>query len=159
MRSIAGKHGLMAKLPAPHTCTAQTRSAGLGLARIRLRVKEVYLGQHPIFVREGKELKDHPAFLPEAADHCLRPRAPPRGVAARAPLDQSLEPLGWEDETEAVLECQKSSRSAALPPGFDEVLRLDAQRVGHPGDVVEVGDHLDGVVDGPVVETMGAQGF
>lgn len=45
-----------------------------------------------------------------------------------------------------------------LTPRPDEVFRLHPQGVSDAGDVVEVGDHLDGVVDGPVVQTVDTQG-
>ncbi len=42
-------------------------------------------------------------------------------------------------------------------PGADKRLVLDAQGIGDAVDVVEIGDDLDGVMQGPVVEAMGAQ--
>lgn len=46
--------------------------------------------------------------------------------------------------------------SGFTPPGPDEVLRVDTQTVRDPSDVVEVGNHLGGVVNGYVVEAEGA---
>lgn len=37
------------------------------------------------------------------------------------------------------------------------VLRLHSEAVGHPGDVVEVSDHLSGIVNGAIVEPVGPQ--
>ena len=44
-------------------------------------------------------------------------------------------------------------------PGSDAVLWVDSEGVGHAVDVVEIGDDLDGVVDGPVVEARRPQGY
>ena len=44
-----------------------------------------------------------------------------------------------------------------LLPLADKGLRLHAQCIGHAVDVVEVGDHLGGVMDGTVVEAVAAQ--
>ncbi len=41
-----------------------------------------------------------------------------------------------------------------LPPGRDEIPRLHPERTRRAIDVVEVGDHLHGVVEGAVVETV-----
>ena len=43
------------------------------------------------------------------------------------------------------------------PPGLDETLRFYTQCLGHACDVVEVGNHLRGIMNGAVVETVGAQ--
>lgn len=57
----------------------------------------------------------------------------------------------------------RSSSGAELgrrfDPRTDEILGLDPQSIGDAGDVIEVSDHLSGVVDGPVVEAMPAQFF
>jgi len=44
-----------------------------------------------------------------------------------------------------------------LLPGPQELLGLDAQTIGYTRDVVEVSDHLDGIVDGAFVEPVPAQ--
>lgn len=46
-----------------------------------------------------------------------------------------------------------------LSPGRDEALRFDAQGIGDAGDVVEVGDDLDGVMNGAIIEAQRAQGI
>ena len=43
------------------------------------------------------------------------------------------------------------------PPGPNEFFRLHPQRVGHASNVVEVADDLYRIVDGPVIQTVGAE--
>lgn len=43
-------------------------------------------------------------------------------------------------------------------PWSDSIFRIDAQGVGYPVDVVEIGDHLNGVMDSPVVQTRCPEG-
>ncbi len=50
-----------------------------------------------------------------------------------------------------------SARVALSPRGIEPVLRFDAEPVGDPVDVVEVGADLGRVVDGTVVPSRGPQ--
>jgi len=44
-----------------------------------------------------------------------------------------------------------------LPPRSNEILGLDAETIRDTGDVVEIADHLNGVVYRPVVEAVAAE--
>lgn len=41
----------------------------------------------------------------------------------------------------------------SFAPGLDEGFEFNAERIGHPVDVIEVGDHLSRVVDGAVIQS------
>ena len=52
---------------------------------------------------------------------------------------------------------RSGSATLTISPGLDKVFGLDAERIRNPIDIVEVGNHLRGIMDSAVIKASRTQ--